>query len=206
MKTECLTEVEVAAYVDGMADTDARERVESHIVTCPLCLHHVAELKQLAGAYETSPVSTPGTALARALHIIGNRTRSSSELSIVAVLRDGLVKILETTGSLLPPPRLAPVPVRTKKQPVLIPRVAKSIGGYFVTVELSREGGTFVADVSLLEEETSERPDGVKVKLLAGDASETRYSKSGKVRFATLGTGVANLYIEGIGRVKLEFR
>ena len=111
MKSECLTEAEMAAYVDCALEASARERVESHLERCQACLHGVAELKRLVDAHEAGPVRTPQAALARATEIVEAVGRSAPVFSIVAALQQGLLKILETTGSLLPPPRLEPVPV-----------------------------------------------------------------------------------------------
>ena len=204
MKTKCLTETEIAAYVDGVAGASVKKKVESHLETCALCLHSVAELKQLADAHEASPVQTPGAALDRAARIIKAGTHAAPGFSIVAAVQEGLVKIIQTTGSLLPPPRLAPVPVRKKQGARLVPRVAMSLSGYFVTVELSEDDGGFAADVSLVDEESSEQPDGVKVKLYSTRASETRYSRSGRVRFTSLDRGAWDIDIEGIGSISLE--
>jgi anti-sigma factor RsiW len=206
MKSKCLTDMEIVAYVDGVAAVDIREKVESHIATCTLCLHSVAELKHLVDAHEASPVHTPEAALSRAFRIVEAGMHATPELSIVAALRQGLVKILETTGSLLPPPRLTPVPVRKKKGAGLVPRVARSLSGYLVTVELSAEEGRFTADITLVDEASSEQPDGVKVKLHSAGASETRYSRSGRVRFTSLDAGTSDLEIEGIGRISLEIQ
>jgi hypothetical protein len=206
MDSRCLTDAQIAAYVDGLADARMREEVESHLEVCPLCLRSVADVKRLVDVHDASPVPTPDAALRRACEMIEAAGRSLPEFYIVATLKQGLVKILETTGSLLPPPRLEPVPVRSKKRPALIPRVAKSLSGHFVTVELRSEREGFVADVTLVDEESSERPDGVKVKLRTGGSSETKYSRSGKVRFSSLARGVSELDLERIGRIKLEIR
>jgi hypothetical protein len=206
MKNECLTESEIAAYVDGALDAASRERVESHLESCRACLHSVAELKQLADAHAANPASTPEAALARARDIVKAGAPSLPGLSIVATLHEGLVKIIETTGSLLPPPRLEPVAVRNKKEAKLLPRVACTISGYLVTVELSEEGGLFAADVTLVEEKTSLRPDGLKVKLHAGCTGVTRYSRSGSVRFTDLGEGTFELDLEDIGRIAITIQ
>ncbi len=206
MKSKCLTEAEILAYVDGLAGADARDKVESHIESCALCLHNVAELKQLVAAHEAGPVRAPEAAVSRAADLIDAALHSLPALSIVAVLRGGLVKILETTGSLLPPPRLAPVQVRKKKEARLVPRVARSLSGYFVTVELSEARGRFTAEITIVEKASSQQPDGVKVKLFAAGGCETRYSREGKVRFTSLEKGTSDLDIEGIGRISLEIR
>ena len=87
MKSKCLEEAEIAAYVDGGAGAAERERVESHIALCPLCLHSVAELKQLVDAHESAPVRTPAAALARATRIIDAGREQAPELSIIAALQ-----------------------------------------------------------------------------------------------------------------------
>jgi len=206
MKTKCLTEAEIAAYVDGALDAGAREKVESHIATCALCLHSVAELKQLVDAHEAGPVRTPEGALARAARIVEAATQAAPGFSIVAAVQKGIVKIIETTGSLIPPPRLAPVPVRKKQEAKLVPRVAMSLSGCFVTVELNEDDGGLAAEVSLVDEESSERPDGVKVKIYSAGRSETRYSRAGRVRFTSLERGAWDIDIEGIGRISLELQ
>jgi len=190
--------------VDGAAEGGVKNKVESHIETCAMCLHSVAELKQLVDAHEASPVRTPEAALARAARIIEAGTHAAPGFSIVAAVEEGLIKILQTTGSLLPPPRLAPVPVRRKKEVRLVPRVAMSLSGYFVTVELSEDEGGFAAGVTLVDEESSEQPDGIKVKLFSAGARETRYSRSGRVRFTSLDRGTWDIDIEGIGSISLE--
>lgn len=206
MDSKCLTEAEIAAYVDGLSDDAARDRVETHIAGCALCLRSVAELKQLADAHQAAPVRTPETALARAADIVARAAQPAPQLSIVAALHQGLLKILETTGSLLPPPRLAPLQVRKKEDAKLLPRVARSISGYLVTVELGEEGGSFTAEVTIIEEASSESADSVKVKLHSTAASETRYTRSGRVKFTSLEKGLSDLDIEGIGRISLEIR
>jgi hypothetical protein len=204
MKNECLTESEIAAYVDGSLDACAREKVETHLERCRVCLHGVAELKKLADAYEAGPITTPDAALARARELVEAGAPSLPGLSIVATLHQGLVKIIETTGSLLPPPRLEPVTVRRKKESKLLPRVTRSISGYSVTVELSEESGLFTADITIVDEKTSERPDGLKAKLHVAGESQTRYSRSGTVRFTDLREGTSDLDLEGIGRIRIE--
>jgi len=206
MKNECLTESEISAYVDGTLEARARERAESHLERCRLCLNSVAEVKQLTDAHEASPVPTPEAALARAREIIEAGAASMPGFSIVAALRQGMVKIIETTGSLLPPPRLEPVAVRKRRDSKLLPRVARSISGYFVTVELSEEGGEFAAEITIVDEKTSELPDGLKAKLHAEGGSETRYSRSGRLRFTSLKRGTSDLHLENIGRIRLEIR
>lgn len=204
MKTRCLTEAEIAAYVDGAADAGARNKVESHIETCALCLHSVAELKQLVDAHEAGAVRTPAAALARGARIIEAATHAAPVFSIVAAVQEGIVKIIRTTGNLIPPPRLAPVPVRKKQEAALVPRVAMSLSGCLVTVEISGDDGGFAADISLADEESSEQPDGIKVKLYSAGSSETRYSRSGRVRFTSVERGAWDIDIEGIGSISLE--
>jgi len=204
MKNECLTESEISAYVDGTLDGAARERVESHLERCRICLNSVAEVKRLADAHGSSPVKTPEAALARAREIVEAGAASMPGLSIVAALSQGLVKIIKTTGSLLPPPRLEPVAVRKRKDSKLLPRVAKSLSGYFLTVELSEDGGEFAADITIVDEKTSELPDGIKAKLHAAGASQTRYTRSGRLRFTSLKRGRSEFELEDIGRISLE--
>jgi hypothetical protein len=206
MKSECLTEAEMAAYVDGMLEAGAREKAESHLERCPVCLHGVAELKRLVDAYESGAIRAPEAALARAEKLVEAGAPSTPVLSIVAALHKGLVKVVETTGSLLPPPRLEPVPVRKKRPAGLQPRVGKPLSGYFVTVELSEDGGRFAADITIVNEKTSERPDGLKAKLRAPGRTESRYSRDGRLRFTSLESGTADLELEGIGRIVLEIR
>jgi anti-sigma factor RsiW len=210
MKPECLKDEEIASYVDGTADAGLRQKVENHIADCSVCLHSVAELKHLVNAYESSPVRTPEALLARAREMADRAARKSAGplhgFSIVATLSETLVKIIETTGSLLPPPRLSPVPARKRRRRGLVPRVAKSLSGHLVTVELRAVEEQIAADISLLDETTSERPDGVKVKLLSGETVETRYTRSGKASFAVLPAGISELDLEGIGRIMLDIR
>ena len=206
MTDKCLTEAEIAAFVDGSAGPDLVREIEAHLALCGACLRSVAEVKRLADAYETSPVRTPQAALSRAMDIVRTRAHAAPGLSIVATLHEGILKILETTGSLIPPPRLAPVQVRSKQGTGPAPRVARSMSGHLVTVELGREDTGFTVDVTLLEEKSDERPDGVKVKLYSAQSTQTRYSRAGRVRFASLEKGTSDLDIEGVGRISLEIR
>lgn len=214
MSGECLTDAEIAAYVDGTADARAREKVEAHIADCLRCLHSLAEVKRLAMAHGESPVSTPEAALNRALEIVARKVRpvpaqpapgiSLPAFSVTAALKQGVVRILETTGSLLPPPRLAPVPARKGEKAPPSPRIAKSLCGYRVTLELRAEGDRITAGIMLVDENTSELPEGVKVKLRAGGTSKTRYSREGQVRFVSLDKGNSDFDIEGVGRISLS--
>ena len=206
MRNECLTEAEIAAYVDGGAAPALRQEVEEHLARCGACLRNVAEVKRLADAHQAHPLRTPEAALARAMEIVGAAAHAAPGLSIVAVLREGLLRILETTGSLIPPPRLAPVQARKKKGGGPAPRVARSISGHLVTVELGQASDGFTVDVTMVDEVSSRLPEGVKVKLYSAKSTETRYSRAGRVRFTSLDKGTSDLDIEGIGRISVEIR
>ncbi len=206
MKRECLTQAEAAAYVDGALGADEREKAERHLERCAHCRRSVAELKRLVDAHEAEPVRTPGAALDRAAAIVARGVRAGPVLSITAGLRRGVVKILETTGNILPPPRLEPVPVRGTRRADPGPRVAESLSGYLVTVEIGEDEGGLTAEIDIVDEGSSERPDALKAKLRSADATQTRYSRSGKVRFTSLGTGRFEVDLEGIGVIALEIR
>jgi anti-sigma factor RsiW len=204
MKSECLTESEILAYVDGLIDPRGREKVEAHLARCPSCLRAVAEIKHLADAHVTEPVTAPPAALSRAAELIRERLAAAPRLSIVAAVQEGLVRILRTTGSLLPPPRLEPVAVRGQKRPAPVPRAYKSLSGCMVTVEVSPGEAGVRVDIALADEKSSECPEGVKVKLRAGEAVETRYSRGGRVTFTEVRKGVSVLEVEGVGKILLE--
>lgn len=206
MKDRCLTDDEITAYVDGVAEPPERERIEEHISRCGLCLHNVAELRQLVSSQHASPIPLPETLLARAEAIIDRHVGSSGEFDITTVLKEGICRILESTGSLLPPRRLTPVPVRRRHRGRENPRLAKSLAGYLVTVELAAEKDGVVPKLTLTEEASSARPDGIKAKLYSPGACETKYSRNGKLAFAAVGRGFFRIDIEEIGTIGLEVK
>jgi hypothetical protein len=206
MKDKCLTDDEIAAYVDGVAEPSERARIEEHISRCGLCLHNVAELRQLVSTQHTSPAAMPETLLARAEAIIDRHIGGGGEFDITTVLRDGICRILESTGSLLPPRSLAPVPVRRRHRGAENPRLAKSLAGYLVTVELAAKRDGVVPKLTLVEEASSARPDGIKAKLYSPGACETKYSRNGTLAFSAVGPGFFRIDIEEIGSIGLEVK
>jgi hypothetical protein len=204
MRDRCLTDEEMSAYVDGVVDDDARTRIETHLAECAVCLHHVAELKELVST-ELAHAAVPTVeALSKAEDIIAQYTHLAPGFDIAVTLRQGLCRVLETTGDLLTPRRLSPEPVRGAGRNDLIPRIAKSVAGYLVTVELPAEKGSLRPKVTVVQETSSERPDGLKIKLYSPGACETKYTRNGKAAFDPVGPGDYSIEIEDIGTIDLD--
>jgi anti-sigma factor RsiW len=206
MNEKCLTDDEIAAYVDGAVTGRVRRRVEAHLSRCGLCLHSVAELKQLVDVKPGSVAVPTRAALARAESVIARYAHTEEPFDINVVLKKGICRILETTGSLLVPRRPSTVPVRGRKRGVLAPRIAKSLAGYHVTVELAPGEETLKPTLTLVEEATATRPDGVKAKLYTPGRCETKYSHKGKITFPPLKPGAFRIEIEEIGTIGLDIQ
>lgn len=206
MEGKCLTDDEVAAYVDGTAEPDLRRRIEDHLLRCNACLHGVAELKQLLSPGCAAEITLPAGARARAEAIIERRTADEPEMAITLALKAGLCRIIETTGSLLVPGRLAPAPVRSRVGPVPSPRVAKSLSGYVVTLEFVTRKQETQPRLTIVEESSSAKPDGIKAKIYTQGACETKYSRAGRVSLSPLKPGLSIIELEDIGRIRLEVR
>lgn len=202
----CLTDDEVAAYVDGAVKPGLRKRIEDHLLRCNSCLHGVAELKQILSPERMAEVALPAAARARAESIIELRTADVPEMAITLALKKGLCRILETTGNLLLPGNLAPAAVRSETQPCPSPRVAKSLSGYLVTLELVTRKQETLPRIWIVEESSSDRPDGIKAKSYTEGACETKYSRAGKVSFSPIKPGACLIEIEDIGRIRLDVR
>jgi hypothetical protein len=204
MRERCLTDEEMSAYVDGVVDTDLRARIEEHLSECAVCLHHVAELKELVTAQMALPGVPTAEALSRAEEIIAQYTHEIRGFDIAVSLRDGLCKLLQTTGEIVTPRRLSLEPVRGDGRAELIPRVAKSIAGYLVTAELLPHKGSVVPRLTIVQEATSNKPDGIRIKLYSPGACETKYTEGGKAAFAPVGPGQYTIEIEDIGTIDLD--
>jgi hypothetical protein len=124
--------------------------------------------------------------------------------------------LLETTGDLLAPTRLAPSQLRGGKHPTDKSsgdgpngpglKIAKSLSGYLVTLEFTAERQAVLPKLTIVEETSSGRPDGVKAKLYSPGASETRYSRRGRMSFSALKPGIYGIDIEEIGRIRLDIQ
>lgn len=203
-RTRCLSDDEVAAYVDGAVRPDLRKRIEEHVGRCSLCLHNVAELKHLVSAEH--PSKLPAAALARAESLVARARSIVPEMEVVLALKSGLCKIIETTGQVLIPGRLIPVTVRGDRRCAPSPRVAKSLSGYLVTLELVNAKQGVQPRLTVVEEASAERPDGIKARLVAPDQSETKYTRAGKIGFSALRPGAYSIEIEDIGRISLDIQ
>jgi hypothetical protein len=205
MKNRCLTDEEITSYVDGVAGDKLRKRIEAHLAACPVCLHNVAELKELVSPEAGIARPVPESVLARAESLVALHTHSH-DFDIVAVLKNGVCRILETTGDLLSPSMPATVPVRGSRGKKLSPRLAKSLSGYLVTVELKAKAEEVRPALTIIEESTSDGPDGIKAQLCASGTCETKYTHQGKAGFSPLRQGLFRIDIEGIGSIDLEIR
>jgi anti-sigma factor RsiW len=207
MKHKCLSDDQVAAYVDGVIAPDLRRRIEEHLDRCSLCLNNVSELKQLVTSDATLGASLPAAALARAESIIADRLADRAdalpELDVILALKSGVCKILETTGRLLAPGRMAPVTVRRGDRPAPTPKVAKSMSGYLVTLEAVAAEGAVQPRITIVEEASSATPDGTRAKLYAAGSSETKYSRAGRITFSPVKPGDYTIEIEDVGRIRL---
>jgi anti-sigma factor RsiW len=204
MRDRCLTDEEMSAYVDGVVDDGTRAWIEAHLTECAVCLHHVAELKELVSTEPAHAAVPTAEALSRAEDIISQHTHPVPGFDIAVALREGFCKVLETTGDLLTPRRLSPVPLRGEAPGQLIPRIAKSVSGYLVTMELPAQKGNLRPKVTVVHESSSDRPDGVKVKLYSPGACETKYTRNGKAAFDPVGPGDYSIEIEDIGVIDLD--
>jgi len=215
-KQRCLTDDEVTSYVDGVVKPDLRKRIEDHLVRCSFCLHNVAELKHLISSEAALPGDLPAEALARAEMLVAQHTGQAPQFDITLALKSGICKLLETTGDLLAPGRLAPVHLRGGKQSADRPsgdrpdgpglKIAKSLSGYLVTLEFVTERQAVLPKLTIVEEASSGRPDGIKAKLYSPGASETRYSRQGRMSFSPLQPGVYGIDIEEIGKIRLDIQ
>jgi hypothetical protein len=204
MMDRCLTDEEMSAYVDGVVDDVTRTRIETHLAECAACLHHVAELKELVSTQPAGAAVPSADALSKAEELISQYTHSTPGFDIAVSLKQGLCKILETTGDLLTPRTLSPEPVRGESPGGLIPRVAKSISGYLVTLELPPRMERLEPRLTVVSEASSDRPDGIKVKLYSPGACETKYTYKGKAAFQPVGPGDYSIEIEDIGTIDLD--
>jgi hypothetical protein len=206
MKDRCLTDDEITAYVDGVAEPSERERIEEHISQCGLCLHNVAELKQLVSSEHGGTIALPEALLAKAEAVIDRHLGGGGEFDITTVLRNGVCRILESTGNLLTPRSLKPLPARGRRRGGKNPRLARSLSGYLVTVELAARKDTVVPKLTLVEELSSAKPDGIKAKLYSPGACETKYSRNGSLAFSAVGRGFFRIDIEEVGTIGLEVK
>lgn len=202
----CLTDDEVAAYVDGAVKPDLRKRIEDHLLECNACLHGVAELKQLLNPERRAEVTLPDGARARAEAMIERRTADAPEMAVTLALKAGLCRVIETTGSLLLPRQPAPAPVRSATKSAPSPRVAKSLSGYLVTLEFVTRRRETQPRLTIVDESSAARADGIKAKLFAEGLCETKYSRDGKMSFSPLRAGLSVIEIEDVGRIRIEVR
>ncbi len=206
MKERCLTDEEISAYIDGVVSAEERARIEDHLAKCSFCLHNVAELRQLVSANDVNPISPTEAALAQAEAVIEAETVSPVHFDIALVIKNGICKVLDSTGNLLPPRRLSPVAVRRQRSAQTVTRISKSISGFLVTVELMPHKHMVKPEVIVVEESTSEKPDGLKAKLYSPGACETKYSENGRIVFSPLATGYYRIEIEEIGTIGLDVK
>ena len=205
-KGQCLNGDEVAAYVDGAVTPGLRKRIEEHLLSCNSCLHSVAELKQLVCSERRIDAPVPAATLARVANIIAGRISASRQLDVTLALKDGICRILKTTGKLCPPGRLRPVLVRAVRGIAPSPKVSKSLSGYDVTLELVPAGETIEPRLVIVQNVSSAKPDGIKAKMISGrenGQAETRYSRAGKIAFSPIAFGSHAIDIESIGRINL---
>jgi len=202
-KIKCLSGDEVAAYVDGAVKQGLRKRIEEHLLRCNSCLHSVAELKQLVSSERRIDASVPAATLARVDNMIAGRISASRQLDVTLALKDGVCRILETTGKLLLPGRLSPVRVRAERRIDPSPRISKELSGYLVTLELVPSGKTVEPRLVIVQETSSARPDGVKARLISTAGSQIKYSRAGKIAFSAVEAGAHSIEIEKIGRINL---
>jgi len=205
MKNRCLTDEEMTSYVDEVVGGGLRRKIEAHLAACPVCLHNVAELKDLVSPEAEIGRPVPESALARAESLIALHTHTH-EFDIVAVLKNGVCRILETTGDLLTPRMPAAAAVRGSRSKALSPRIARSLSDFLVTVELKAKADEVRPVLTIIEEATSDGPDGVKTQLCAPGTCETKYSHDGETTFSPVGQGLFRIDIEGIGSIDLEIR
>jgi hypothetical protein len=204
MKDRCLTDEEMSAYIDGVVDTALRTKIEEHLAECAVCLHHVAELKELVSPQVVYAAMPTPEALSKAEDIISRYASPASGFDIAVALRQGLCKVLETTGDILTPRGLSPAPVRGENRTGATPRIAKSLSGYLVTVELPARKGGLQPKVMVVHEVSADKPDGIKIKLYSPGACETKYTESGMAAFQPVGSGDYTIDIEDIGTIELE--
>lgn len=205
-RSRCLSDDEVAAYVDGAIGSDLRKSIEEHLGLCRTCLHSVAELKHLVRAARAAE-DLPAPVVARAESIVERELARRGEVlpgfEVVLALKSGICRIIETTGKVLRPGRLAPVTVRGDERAAPSPRVAGSLSGHSVTLELVGDGQGVQPRLAIADEASGERPDGIKARLRGPGASQTKYTRGGKIGFSPVGPGAYRIEIERIGTIEL---
>jgi hypothetical protein len=202
---DCIPDEIIAAYVDGQVNPEERERVESHLVHCDLCIEQLALLKQAVDSSEMfAQLKIPDRILARAEALIAERFgHKASILDVVVRLAEGLVSVVKTTGEVLSPD-LAPVPVRGRRDRGRNIFVRTRAGSADVIVEVDSRGADPVLRVLLREAETEALLDGVRVDLAGPEGPESRFAQQGLVDFGPRRPGKYRMEIEDAGGVNLE--
>jgi len=91
-----MTPPQLADYVEGRtADPETRQRLESHLATCPRCAQLLAGLERVIGAMRTDRTpEPPAHVLARAIELFEPVPSRSSLASALAGLKEVLGKVV----------------------------------------------------------------------------------------------------------------
>jgi len=203
-RAECPDEEVLATFLEGDLAGRERDKVESHLARCALCLD---ELAAVLNAVETTggEVDVPRQLVNRARALVEGR-ENRFEIA-VRLLRDS-IELLSTTARLV----LQPVPIvrsegRSANENML--HVEQDVGRFRVglVLELTEPGACRVlANVS---EETGKPADGVRLTLTSGDREQASFvTRAGSVVFDRLAPGEYSIAVSesgySLGRVRLN--
>ena len=187
----CLSEQEMAGFIDNTLNKSEKQRFLTHIVSCKKCAQSLKEHYAIMQAmHKKGLLEVPGALVQKAKDLVAEEIKESV-LDVVLEFKEKVIQIVNTTGDILRGPlesKLAPAyAFRThkKEEGVKEIRVSKDIGILIVDVEVERQKPELANIVVRLTDKVSKkRATGVRVSLIKGDRElESSLTEQGKVKF-----------------------
>lgn len=202
-RTHCPDEETLAIFLSGNLKGDEKQRVDTHLTNCSLCV------EDLAAAYKSSEGSemerVPQRLIEKAMGMVEGK---ENLFDLVVRFVKGSIELIQTSARVMP----VAVPVvrgAAKSAEGNALQVEKEVGRFRVAVELELIEGGVCQVVANVTEEQGKPAEGIRLSLSSEGREQASFlTREGKVLFDRIPPGEYSIAVSEsgthVGRIKLS--
>jgi Putative zinc-finger len=187
-RAECPNEERLAGHLDGTLTEAERQKLESHLASCTLCLD------DLVAAYRTvqegRDETVPQRALEKAMTLMPQTCADSAFFELVVRLFRDSLDLVSTTGRVVLAAAPAEVRGKGKISNASIVQVEKKLEKFTVTVEAERTEENLCQVAVNVRSNAGSVVEGIRLSLISGGREAASYlARQGTAIFDRIGPG-----------------
>jgi hypothetical protein len=202
-RTDCPNEEKLSLFLNGALAADARDELESHLVTCAYCAEEVVSGYRAADTDSAAQAPEPLVRRARGLV-----PQKEALFDLAVRLVRGTIELINTSGRIVPLPsqvlRGEPRPVEANAL-----QVEQKVGLFKIAVEIDVSKADACQLIANVAEENGSPAEGVRLTLSSQNREQASFlTRAGVVVFDRIAPGEYSIAVSEsdnvVGKIRLN--